>query len=914
MTINTFVGRRREFQKLDECAELVLANRPCVTIVTGSSGIGKTALIRNWLASSKARGMTVVRASCDASETDLPFGVINQLANSMPKDLIEQFHRIAEYNPTAVPFHVGMDLLAAIDALQSTGPVTLVVDDAQWADPASLQALSFVVRRLQVDAVMIILIARSDKSLNVDIERLLRECDYSYNLELSGLTEGEVAELAEQLKAPLNSRDTQRLHAYTAGSPLHAATLLNQFDDNGATGTAELLAVPTSLAHAAERGLAQLPDAGRQLVEALAVLDSRQPLALVCQLARLDDATVALEAALADGWLRWWPDEAATPIAMHHALQRDAAYRTIPPSRRRDLHSAAADLVDPDASWHHRVAAAQHTDEKLASTLEEEATKAVLTISPDRFATLLLWASDLSEFRSEKERRLLIAAAHLQQHFNFARVAQHLAEIEACYPSPVRDVVLGTQAMMHGRVSVAEKLLKGALSASSPASETAVLANLGLGQLYTWYGRGRDAINTAERALQFDNLPEWPSVAAVYHQCSGELYLKGPKAGLDCLERSSILPEQPMQASSGGTFMLTQRSLWRMMEWDFEAAIKDAKAAEKKFPEGNTVILEDVTHYVVSASQYFLGNWEDSAINSEYAIIAADAERKVWSYAPMRMPAAFIAASRGDWNEAEVLIKNLKEIVESYGPPQYAVYSATAEAVLGQAQADPGRIMRALGPLLEFPVTGWIMGYRNWWLPLLSEGLIGTNRFVEAASRLSELRDLTRTTPKLRSIHARLAGQLAEAKGASNSARRQYEDALSTPADYDLPMHRAALEHSWAKFLTRHGQRAQATIWFHKAIDRYSALGARPYIEGCKASLAAVGEVRHNTTRLDMIGNLTDRERSIAHLIGRGLTNKEIATKLFISVKTVEYHLGNTYTKLGITNRRHLRDLAQNYI
>lgn len=911
-TTGLFVGRRDEIRQLNEAAGQARQARPSVVQVLGSAGMGKTSLLREWLADSAMQDFIVLRATADPSERDLAFGVIEQLLLRVPAGLRQRLSVPPESQAGAVPSAVGARLLAVVGAIEATGPVALVIDDAHWADLPSLQALGFVLRRLEADAVVTVLAIREEEAPLMDLRRLTGGRQPEYMIPLRGLDEHEVGELAARRQLPLSRVAVSRLRAHTAGSPLYTTMLLGQLA-HGTDGSTDFLTTPPSLAGTVRRQLALLPPPSRRLVEAAAVLDARLPLAVVARLAGVEDAAAALEPALTGGWLHWWPGESSTPVAVHHALQRDAIYAAMSPTDRRAMHAAAVALVDADTSWRHRVAAADPGDTGLAEELEQEAKRQAAKGSLERAATLLLWASDLAPLGREREQFVLSAMVHLQTAFNFARAESLVDQVQRCSPSALRGTVLGWQATLRGEVQAAEALFAEALRApQGPTTEAMIMARLGLGQVYTWHGRGQEGVAAGRELLRSGDLSHWSTVLAHYVWISGEIALHGPRSGLTLLQKIAGLPSKGREVQARDAFLLAQRALWRTMDGAFQDAVEDATCALRAFPHSGTASLEDVAYYARCVAQFFLGDWTEAAVDAERAIAAADAAHKSWSYAPTRTGAALVAAARGEFERAQSLIQEIEQVSRAYGPEQYVVYSAMAAAALAQARGDRHQLMDAVEPLLTQPMTGWIIGYRNWWLPLLVEALIAADRLPEAEQALTELAEQSRATPHLRIEHARLAGSIAAARGDLERAASHHEQALAEPMATRPapPLSRALLEQSYGMVLRRLGRRTAAGTWLRRAAQHYEALGATPYLERCTHALEALGAASHGAGR-DLPERLTDRELDIARLVARGLTNNEIAAKLFISAKTVEYHLGNTYLKLGLNGRRQLRDRIQ---
>jgi hypothetical protein len=309
---------------------------------------------------------------------------------------------------------VGAHLLEVVGDQQATGAVAIVVDDLQWADRRSVEALTFMFRRLSVDPVIAVVIYRGPSGhLNEAAQRMLRSIENRLHLLLGELVLDEVAALAAALTAgPLDDAAVQRLYQGTGGHPLYLRTVLSEgFDfDPRAPGRR---ALPRSLATAVDDHLRVLPAETRGILEMLSVLNVCLPVAQLGQAAQIESPSAAIEPAVASGLVDWRPEEPSCPVVIRHLLVRDAIYAGITAARRRVLHARAGAVVSESVSWEHLVASLDRPDEGLAAGLEhlagEEAAEGRLALA----ATHLQWASDISPARADRERRLLTAALHL---------------------------------------------------------------------------------------------------------------------------------------------------------------------------------------------------------------------------------------------------------------------------------------------------------------------------------------------------------------------------------------------------------------------------------------------------------------------------------------------------------------------
>jgi ATP/maltotriose-dependent transcriptional regulator MalT len=358
------------------------------------------------------------------------------------------------------------------------------------------------------------------------------------------------------------------------------------------------------------------------------------------------------------------------------------------------------------------------------------------------------------------------------------------------------------------------------------------------------------------------------------------------------------------------SYPLAVRALMQVCAGRLRAAEADAAAALRLSRTSPVGAEDDLALLALSQSQYLLGRWDDAMITANRAIAIAFAEKKAWSYPLSHELASFVRAGRGDWAEAEAAVREALHSRSEIG----AESCARAGAVLAQARADHAGMLAALRPILDLPNPrrGWPLIRQAFWRPLLAEALIGTGRLAEAAAEVADLDDIAQQTPYLGVVTARLSGWLAEQRGDPRAAAARYEAGLAAPVSPDdAPLYRGLLEQAYGRLLAAIGERATAVTSLQTARQRFITLTARPFVDRCEADLFTIGQAAAPPVPAAAEFRLTEREREIAYLIGRGRTNREIAAELFLSEKTVEYHLSHVFTKLGMTNRRQVRDHMQ---
>ncbi|MEU9919004.1 AAA family ATPase [Streptomyces sp. NPDC051001] len=913
-----FVGREPEIERLRDCALAARTGQPWIVLVEGDAGIGKSELLRHWLVDRSLADFTVLRARCDASEQDLVFGVVQQLVSLVPAGVLQDFPLLKGPVPaTAAAFHVGGQLLGLVSVLESVQPVAVVLDDLQWADRASLQAWGFVLRRLDADSLLTVVTVRTtaggpNPDLDEALRRMMDGASSRLRLPLRGLDTGQVAELIEQATGrQVPESVAEQLRRHTAGNPLYVSTVMAELPEEDLTeASATVLPVPPSLTAAIRAQLLDLPGPSRALVEAAAILGTPTPLPLVGRLAGVEAAAAALEAALATGLMLWRPSQPSTPVEIAHTLQQQAVVEAIPPDRRRHLHATAGRLVDRHAAWGHRVAAAEPTDVRLAAELAEAADEAFADGEADRSATLLLWAADLETARAARERHLLIAAVRLATFDRFTRLTSLLPRVLASTPCAMRSLALGANAMSRDTLPAAEAHFTAALAQSEREADAwaETMAYVWISAVHNFSGRYREGTEAARRAMALAPGLSW----ARGNLSTGLALAEGPRAALR--ELAEVTPSIERSAGQGGpvdAFLLTLQGMFRIGAGAVEAGVEDCARALDLSRSRGAPALPDFAYVGKAAGQYLLGDWDGAAISVEHAqAITSNGDGMTVAHPWEFAIACWLAAGQGEWDRAEQHLRAVEDWSRAgsgdYGP----MWTAVSRAMLAQARGDHRAMLEAVEPLGQAD-TGWSLYARVFWLPLHAEALVGVGRREAAEAAVARLRAASQDIPCLQAAAFWLSGRLAERHEDWALARTTYEQGLASLPEKDVVvLHRAMLEHACGRALHRAGLTAEATQRFDQARYRLRNLRARPFLERWTED-APTPPHRPSCDGRRSRFQLTSRERDIAHLIGRGLTNREIASELFLSVKTVEYHLGRIYRRLGLANRRALRDYVQ---
>ncbi|MEU4191076.1 AAA family ATPase [Kribbella sp. NPDC026611] len=899
-----FVGRTDELFRLTELAAAVRAGRHRTALIQGPPGIGKSGLIRRFV--DDLDDFAVLTAAGDPVEAQLDLGVVDQLLTQVPMEV--RSHTASLGGRTlggANPLAVGSQLLDLFDELQSRTPVALVIDDVQWADPSSLQALRFVLRRMWAQRLLVVLSSRTDdrSAAEPQLERLIHGIPADLRLELGGLDLVDVTDLALAIAGrQLPAGAARRFHSYTGGHPLLLRTMLHEISSQRFSSIDWRLAVPPSVAAATRQAFDKLPERSRCLLEALAVLGGRPSLAQAAEVAGLRAIHQAVGPAIDAGLVTWFAADPARPVAITHDLQREAIYSAMSPERRSELHQRAAATVEPFLAWRHRVAAAGTTDAVLAGELEKAAAAEAEAGDHGTAATFLSWAADLTPWSPQSERLLLRSMIHLMFSANRGRARQLVERATRCRPSALRSLALGLcELYLTGDRRDGERHLRHAYDVTEPGTWVHGAAAGGLAGVSVWRGETDEAVQYADIAL------DTPGVLAPLRDYA--LCLRGTARGrrdglIAGLDEFRHLPEQPADARDDELEALACRGAMRAMVGLVDEACHDLAEVVRR-QEAGVPMLSGITPYCYLAGvQYQLGEWDAALRTGRRATVLADDDQPAMNRVIMQFIASIVPSARGAWQTATRLVQAAGAAAQQIGSPQDLKYAAIAAALLCEARGDMPGVLRVLSavPGLRGGTNapgGMHEWWSSWWQPLLIDALQSAGHLAEAAAELAVLRDRAKDGTVLSSTLTRLSAQQAAAEGELHLAIDLAESHLST-AGHPLPrLADGRLYHTHARHLIALGNHSAAAGWLDRADQTFTALGARPYRQQLHPTRAALN-ARPATPQL------TTREREVVDLVLQNHTNREIATQLHITQKTVEYHLRNIFTRLAITSRRDL--------
>jgi len=306
--------------------------------------------------------------------------------------------------------------------------------------------------------------------------------------------------------------------------------------------------------------------------------------------------------------------------------------------------------------------------------------------------------------------------------------------------------------------------------------------------------------------------------------------------------------------------------------------------------------------------EYRLGLWDDAASHAELVVSTSQDAGQIWLLAPFHAFATYPLAGRGEWQAAGAHVRAAAQFSQLMGDVASLAYSSTAAALLAYARADWSGVVAAVAPLLTLARRdGTYEPGVVPWREVYCDALVALGHLDEAEAHLADFEALAAARGRRSALAnaARARGRLEAACGHREKAQEAFRAALAHAESLPIPFDCALTEFAYGGFLRRIGHRREAGQLLARAAERLDALRARPYLERCEAELAACGLTP--ARRLEHAGGrLTPQEHAVARLVAKGLTNRQVAAELVVSVKTVEYHLGHCYTKLGVSSRAKL--------
>ena len=896
-------GRLSERGVLDRFVVGVRAGESQALVVRGEPGVGKTVLL-DYLAGRATRsGCRVVRAAGVQSEMELAFAGLHQLcapmlehAESLPEPQREALRTAFGLSAGPVPdrFLVGLAVLGLLSETAGERPLICVVDDMQWLDHASAQALGFAARRLAADPVGLVFAARVPGQ---DVAGLPE-------LAVEGLAERDARELLESvLTGPLDARVRDRVIADTHGNPLALLELprgLTPAQLTGGFGPSGAVPLDGRIEESFGRQLATLPAQTLRLVQ-LAAADPTGDPVLVWRAAGwlaigAGAAGPAEEAGLAEFGAR---------VRFRHPLVRSAVYRSASAQTRQELHGALAEVTDPAAdpdrrAWH-RAQAAPGPDEEVAAELEQSAGRAQRRGGLAATAAFLERSAGLTLDPARRAQRALAAA---QAKYRAGARDAALCLLAMAQAGPLDELQRARGDLLRAQIAFASSHGRDAPPLMLSAAKQLEALDVGLAretylEAFTaalFVGRLSPAVGDVARAARMAPAPLAPARAAdLLLDGLALLVTEGYAAGTPALRRALLaFRGQDISAEEGLSWLwLAGRAA--MAVWDDETwhilASRHVKLAR------DVGALSELPLAVRSRIllHAHAGELEEGAALIAEAEAVADATgSQLGPYGALG-----VAAFRGREAEATELIQATMDDVTSRGEGR-GVTSQYAAAVLYNGLGYYDKALAAAELMCEYDDIG-VLG---WSLTELVEAAVRSGQPARASDALQRLSAMTRAsgTDWALGTEARSRALLSEGQTAENC----YREAIERLGRTRMRPAVARAHLLYGEWLRREDRRRDARAELRTAHGLFTTMGIEAFAERARRELLATGDTVRKPT-VETVSELTAQEAHIARLAVEGRTNAEIGAQLFLSTRTVEWHLGKVYTKLAIGSRRELR-------
>jgi DNA-binding CsgD family transcriptional regulator len=897
-------GRRDECELLDGLLDQARDGHSAVLVVRGEAGAGKTALLD--YAVREAADLQVASAVGIESEMELAFAALHQLCGLMLDrlDRLPGPQRAAlgiafglEAGPPPDRFLVGLAVLSLLSEVAAERPLMCVVDDAQGLDGASAQALAFAARRLRAESVLVVFATREPSPDFHGLPELV----------VGGLREADARALLEAVvRSPLDRRVMERIVAETRGNPLALLELPRELSPTqlaGGFGLPEVLSAPDRIEDSFLRRIEELPERTRMLL-VVAAADPTGDAVLVWRAAgQLGLGAEAAGAAESAGLL-----EIGAQVRFRHPLVRSAVYRAASRDDRRRAHRTLAEAidppVDPDRRAWHRAQAAADPDEDVAAELERSAGRAQARGGLAAAAAFLERSAQLTVDPARRADRLLAAAQ-----------AKYLA----------------------GAPEAARALLAAA-EAGPP--DALLRARMGLlrGQMAFGSGNSADAsallLKTAQRLERLD-----PRLAR-------ETYLDALAAGIFVgrLAGEAGLPEIARAARAAPAAPrprapdLLLDGLAILITDGYEAGTPVAQRAVSAFRDPGLAV-EDVMRWSFIAAHTAHDLWDDEgweALSTRHLQLTRDVGAlgllpiAIAQRVGMHLHAGEFAAAAALVEETEAITEATGADLPPYSALALAAWQGHADEATRLIQATLNRVTargEGMGLSLTLYTSAVLhnglgrsrdalhaaerasaypreLGFANFALVELVEAAARSGEDARAADAVERLARTTgpSQTPWGRGIQARSRALVSQ----GDEAGQLYREAIDQLGRCRGVMALARAHLVYGEWLRRGDWPAKARTQLRTAYQIFTATGAEAFAERTRRELAATGETVPRPPA-EVRGELTPQEGQIARRARDGCSNSEIGAELFLSPRTVEWHLRKVFTKLGISSRRELQ-------
>jgi DNA-binding CsgD family transcriptional regulator len=904
--LTELTGRHSERDSLDQLIEAVGEGKSRALVVCGEPGVGKTALL-DYVAG-RAAGFRVVRAAGVQSEMELAFAGLHQLLAPMLDHLerlpVPQREALRtafglSAGPAPDGFLVGLAVLSLLSEVAAQRPLVCLVDDQQWLDHASAQALGFVARRLDAESVGLVFAARTPTADVAGLPELVVE----------SLGEDDARALLDSaLTGPLDERVRDLIVAETRGNPLALLELprgLTPAELAGGFGLPCAAPLSSGIEDSFRRRIETLPAQTRRLLQ-LAAADPTGDPSLVWRAAgRLGIGAEAAASAAGAGLV-----EFGAWVRFRHPLAKSAAYRSASPQDRYEVHRALAEVtdpeIDPDRRAWHRAQATPGPDEDVAAELERSAGRALARGGLAAAAAFLERAAVLTPEPARRTERLLAAACAKRDVGALDAALGLLAAIEAEPRDPLQAAQVeyqrGQIALLQQRFRDAARLLLSAARRVEPrnpglAREThleALAAAIWAGDL--------DSVRQAAEAARAAP-PAGPGVPRVVDVLLDAFAIRltdGYAAAAPTLIRALELVLAPSVADGeiGPSLRLSDGRAGAILAlelWDAEAAHTLAVRLAQSARDTGAIVRLQFALNILAWTHLLAGELATAELMLEEDRLIGVATGNP----PLGTARMTLAAWRGQEAPASELIEVTLREATKRGIGRTVDFASSASAVLYNGLGRHDAACDAAWPAFQRDPVG----HGPFLVPELAEAASRTGDTAMVRAALDWLSERARVakTDWVLGMEARVRALLSE----GDAAEHLYRESISRLSHDRVRVELARGHLLYGEWLRRQRRRIDARQHLRIAHDMLDAMGVKAFAERARRELLATGETARKRT-VETTAELTAQEAHIARLARDGLSNPEIGVRLFISARTVQYHLSKVFAKLAISSRAEL--------
>jgi len=896
-------GRHSELEALDRQLERVGLGHSSVQVLRGEAGVGKTALLE--YVAGQASGYRIVRAAGVREEMELAYAGLHQLCGSMLDELgglpgpqRDALRVTFGLQDGGAPDHflVALAALTLFADAAEVRPLVCLIDDAQWLDRASAQALAFVARRLLAERIAMVFAVREP----------------SDEAHFGGLPEMTVEGLADRdargllgtgVRGRLDERVRDRIVAETRGNPLALLELprgLTPGELAGGFGLPDAGPLSGRIERSFLRRFDSLPPESQQLLLTAAAEPVGDVPLLWRGLDRLGIAPAAVGPAEASGLI-----ELGARVRFRHPLVRSAIYRAAAAPDRRQVHHALAEATDPGAdpdrrAWH-RAHATAGLDEEVARELELSADRANGRGGLAAAAAFLERAAELSPDPVRRGARAL-AAAQAKLQAGAPEAAEAL--LSTAELAPLDELQRARLQMLRAQIafalrrgSDAPSLLLDAARRLVPLdaalAREACLEALAAAMFADGLENSRDALGIARDTAPASQPP-----------APHDLLLDGLATRVTEGYAAAVAPlREALEAFGRADDDDTADNRWLWVACRIAADLWDHATWEVLATRGLRLARESGALSILPmAGSYRAGvHVHAGQFRAAWALLEeSSAVTHATGTTPLVQAKPIIAAWQGHEEEALALIERARRLAAPRGQGMALSMIDNAHAVLMNGL---GRYEQALAAAERACAHGEHSLYANVLVELI-EAAVRSDQPQSAAEGLDRLADRTQASGSDWALGLEARSRALVTPGPA--AESLYQEALQRLARASVPPYLARAQLVYGEWLRRRNRRLDARRQLRAAHDTLSRIGAEAFADRAARELKATGETarKHTPDTLDV---LTPQEAQVARLARDGRTNPEIGAQLFISPRTVEYHLRKVFLKLSITSRKELR-------